>query len=76
MVLNGAIADENFSDLARKANGDWLIFAKFAVVVVELGESEDVLGNLIHVGCAVLNVNAKRLRDFRAVVGAEARLEA
>jgi hypothetical protein len=75
VVLDRPIADEDFSDLTGKANGNGLIFAKLAIIVVELGKSKDVLCNLIHVGFTVLNINAERLRDFRAVVGAEARLE-
>lgn len=75
VVLNGAIANEDFPNLARKTNRDGLILTKLAIIVIQFGEAKNILGNLIHVGSAMLNINAKWLRNFRAVVSAKARLE-
>ena len=54
---------------------DRLVFAEFAAVVVEFGEAEDVLGDLLQVCFPVLNLNADWLGNFGAVVCAQARFK-
>lgn len=75
MVLHQSVANEDFAYFAREADGNRLIFPKFAIIIIQFCQSEDVLGHLIYVGFAVLNINAERLWDFGAVVGAEAWFE-
>src|ERR1035437_3558400 len=50
VVLDGAIADEDFANRARKVNGHWLILAELAAIVVQLGQSKNVLS-----ACAEIN---------------------
>ena len=64
VVLDGAIADEDLANRARKVNGHWLILAELAAIVVQLGQSKNVLTHLRHIRTAVLDINLERLRHF------------
>jgi tetratricopeptide (TPR) repeat protein len=70
------VGDENLADGVGELDGDGLVFAEFAGVVVELGEGEAVAGDGFKIGVTVLDVDDERDGNGGAVVGAKAGLEA
>lgn len=66
------VGDEDIADGVGELDGDGLVFAEFAGVVVELGEREDVAGDSFEIGVAVLDVDEEGDGHVGAVVGAEA----
>lgn len=69
------VGDEDLADGVGELDGDGLVFAEFAGVVVKLGEGEDVAGDGFEIGVAVLDVDDEGDGHVGAVVGAEAGLE-
>ncbi len=70
------VGDEDLADGVGELDGDGLVFAEFAGVVVELGEGEDVAGDGFEISVAVLDVDDEGDGHVGAIVGAEAELEA
>lgn len=62
------VGNEDIADVVEELDGDKLVFAEFAGVVVELGEGEDVASDGFEIGVAVLHVDDEWVGHVGAVV--------
>ena len=70
-----AIANQDLPYLVGKPDRDRKSVAGPACIVVQFGQTHDVLGDLLDIGITVLDIKAERYRDLGAPIGPDSRLK-